>query len=165
MRIEVIGQRLLTGRIAIAEAALVCARGILQKTEAYACQKVCNGLAGETSLHSMPQLRAVFEESHAALAEMEAFASGVEARLSECLRAGTIPSADLVDAIAVAKIKCIEVALERTSVLRQEVGSYALMHGTGFELGDMLVHRRDSNELVVAFAARSTLRFPPTVPL
>lgn len=139
MRIEVIGQRLLTGRIAIAEAALVCARSIHLKAEAYAQGKLCNGLAGETSLASMPQLRTVFDESYAAFGEMERFTAGVEARLNACLREGTIPDADLVDAIAVTKIKCIQVAIERTQLLRLEVGSYALMHGTGFELADMLL--------------------------
>ena len=33
---------------------------------------------------------------------MAAFTAGVEQRLNSCLRAGTIPDADLVDAIAVA---------------------------------------------------------------
>mgnify|MGYP006141692335 CR=1 FL=1 len=48
MRIEVIGQRLLTGRVAIAEAALVCARAIHLKAETYAKEKVCcNSLTGE----------------------------------------------------------------------------------------------------------------------
>jgi len=32
---------------------------------------------------------------------MSSFAAGVEERLNTCLRAGTIPDADLVDAIAV----------------------------------------------------------------
>ena len=131
MRIEVIGQRLLTGRIAIAEAALVSARCLHLRTAAYAAAKVCNGLAGERSLASMPPLRAVLEESFAAFDEMEAFTAGVEGRLNECLRAGTIPEPDLVDAIAVAKIKCIDVAIARCHALRLEVGSYALMHGTG----------------------------------
>ena len=63
----------------------------------------------------------------------------MEARLNACLRDGAIPPAELVDAIAVAKIKCIEAAVERVHVLRQEVGSYALMHATGFELVDMLL--------------------------
>lgn len=139
MRIEVIGQRLLTGRQAIAEAALVSARGLHMRTEAYAQQKVCNGLSGERSLASMPQMRAVLDESRAALDEMESFTMGVEERLNECLRAGTIPNLDLVDAIAVAKIKCIDVAIQRCHALRQEVGSYALMHATGFELIDMLL--------------------------
>jgi len=139
MRIEVIGQRLLTGRQAIAEAAVLCARVLHMKTEEYARGKVCNGIAGETTLAQMPQLRAVFEESYRQLDEITAFAAGVEERLNACLRAGTIPDADLVDAIAVCKIKCIDVAIQRTHALRQEVGSYALMHATGFELADMLL--------------------------
>ena len=138
MRIEVIGQRLLTGRQAIAEAALVSARVLHMRTEAYASQKVCNGLSGERTLESMPQMRAVLDESYAALDAMEAFTAGVEERLNECLRAGTIPGPELVDAIAIAKIKCIDVAIQRCHALRQEVGSYALMHATGFELVEML---------------------------
>jgi hypothetical protein len=39
-----------------------------------------------------------------------------------------------VDAISVCKIRCIDVALQRVHALRMEVGSYALMHDTGFEL-------------------------------
>jgi len=139
MRIEVIGQRLLTGRLAISESALVAARVLHLRTEAYAQQKVCNGLAGERSLASMPQLAAVFEESYQELDKMSAFTAGVEDRLNACLRSGTIPDADLVDAISVCKIKCIESAVERTHALRKEVGSFALMHATGFELVDMFL--------------------------
>jgi acyl-CoA oxidase len=139
MRIEVIGQRLLTGRLAIAEAALVTARVLHDKCASYAETKVCNGLAGETTLAAMPQLRAVFEESERALGEMERFSAGVEQRLNACLRTGAIPDADLVEAISVCKIRAIEVAVERCHVLRLEVGSFALMHGSGFELVDMLL--------------------------
>ena len=139
MRIEVIGQRLLTGRQAIAEAALMSARVLHQKTEEYAMQKVCNGLAGETMLAQMPQLRAVFDESYKQIDDMIAFTAGVEERLNECLVNGTIPDPDLVDAISVCKIKCIDVAIQRVHALRQEVGSYALMHATGFELVDMFL--------------------------
>jgi len=139
MRIEVIGQRLMTGRQAIAEAALIAARVLHMKTEEYAVRKTCNGLDGERSLSSMPQLRAVLDESYAELDEMMAFTAGVEDRLNTCLREGTIPDADLVDAIAVCKIRCIDVAVQRVHKLRLEVGSYALMHGTGFELVDMFL--------------------------
>lgn len=139
MRIEVIGQRLLTGRQAIAESALMSARVLHMKTEEYAKQKVCNGLAGETMLADMPQLQHVFRESYEAIDEMIAFTAGVEARLNKCLSEGTIPDSDLVDAISVCKIKCIDVAVERVHKLRLEVGSYALMHDTGFELVDMFL--------------------------
>jgi acyl-CoA oxidase len=139
MRIEVIGQRLLTGRIAIAEAALYSARVLHMKTEAYAKEKKCNGLAGETNLLSMPQMKNVLRESYEELDRMMAFTAGVENELNECLKNGTIPDAELVEKIAVCKIKCIEVAVERVHQLRLEVGSYALMHDTGFELVDMLL--------------------------
>lgn len=39
------------------------ARVLHMKTEEYASRKVCNGLAGETTLAAMPQLRAVLDES------------------------------------------------------------------------------------------------------
>ena len=139
MRLEVIGQRLLTGRLAIAEAALVSARVLFAKTEAYAAQKVCNGLGGEVKLAALPQLAATFAEGGAELDRLLAYCRGVEDRLAACLRAGTIPDAPLVEAIAVAKIRAIAVATERAHALRQEVGSYALMGHTGFELADMFL--------------------------
>jgi len=139
MRIEVIGQRLLTGRQCIAEAALVSARVLHEKTEKYAQEKVCNGLAGEVSLASMPQLASVFQESYAELDRMIAFTAGVGERLAACLRDGTIPDDDLVDAISVCKIRAIDASVQRVHALRQEVGSYALMDGTGFELVDMFL--------------------------
>jgi acyl-CoA oxidase len=139
MRIEVIGQRLLTGRMAIAQAALVSCRVLHMHTETYARGKVCNGLSGETSLYSMPQLKNVFDESYAELDKMFGFVAATEARLNDCLRNDTIPDEDLVDAISVCKIRAIRVSIERAHALRLEVGSYALMHGTGFELMDMLL--------------------------
>ena len=139
MRIEVIGQRLLTGRQCIAEAALLSARVLHMKTEEYAKTKVCNGLAGETTLAAMPQLRSVFDESYKQIDELIGFTAAVEERLAACLRNGTIPDEDLVDAISVCKIRCIDVAVQRVHALRMEVGSYALMHNTGFELVDMFL--------------------------
>ena len=79
MRLEVIGQRLLTGRMAIAEAALISAKVLHMKTEEYARGKVCNGLAGETNLLSMPQVKAVFDESYAALDDVIAFTASPSA--------------------------------------------------------------------------------------
>jgi acyl-CoA oxidase len=123
----------------IAEAALFYAMTLHKKTEEYAKTKICNGLAGETTLYSMPQVRTVFDESYLALEEMMAFTAGVEEQLNNCLYNGIIPDPDLVEKIAVCKIRCIQVALTRVNALQQEVGSYALMHNTGFELTNMLL--------------------------
>jgi len=125
--------------MAIAQAALFYAMSLHMKTEAYAKTKICNGLAGETTLYAMPQVRTVFEESYAALESMVSYTAGVEHLLNDCLYNGTIPDADLVEKIAVCKIRCIAVAIQRVHLLQQEVGSYALMHDTGFELHDMLL--------------------------
>ena len=134
MRLEVIGQRLLTGRLAIAESALVSARCITMLTKKYADSKVCNGIAGDVALGSLPQLATLVEESYAQIDATSQFCAAVEQRLAVCLRSNTIPDADLVEAIGVCKIRAIDVSIERVHLLRMEVGSYALMAGTGFEI-------------------------------
>lgn len=139
MRIEVIGQRLLTGRLAIAQSALVSCRVLHMKTESYAKKKLCNDLSGEVPLYSMPQLKNVFENSYAELDKLLSYTAAVEERLNYCLLNDTIPNSELVDAISVAKIRSIRSAIERAHALRLEVGSYALMHKTGFELMDMFL--------------------------
>lgn len=139
MRIEVIGQRLMTGRMAIAEAALVFAKTLHAKTRAYADSKICNGVQGEVMLADMPQLAKVMADSERELDAVIAYCARVEAELNACLSSGAIPSDDLVEKIAVAKIKAIEVSVDRVHKLRLEVGSYALMSNTGFELADMLL--------------------------
>jgi acyl-CoA oxidase len=48
------------------------------------------------------------------------------------------PDAFLVEAVAAAKVRAVDEAIEMTHRLRQEVGSYALMAGTGFEHTDFL---------------------------
>lgn len=109
------------------------------RREEYAHRKVCNALNGETTLASMPQLQAVFSKSYATLDEMIRFSAAIERRLSKCLSEGTIPDENLIDAISVCKIRCIDAATQSVHALRQEVGSYALMWGTGFELDDMFL--------------------------
>jgi acyl-CoA oxidase len=139
MRIEVIGQRLLTGRLAIAEAALVAVRQLFLKTKAYADEKLVNAVSGSMSLSQLPQMEKLFREADEELTAIETFTASVEARLSWELRRGTIPDADLVEAISVCKIRNIELATAMEHRLEQEVGSYALMAESGFIYKDMLL--------------------------
>lgn len=74
----------------------------------------------------------------AALDVMDAFVGECEARLRRCLVAGEIPPPSLTRAIAVSKIRAVETAIELCFRLKQEVGSYALMDGTGFGHTDFL---------------------------
>ena len=203
-----------------AKAALLSARVVHMKTEVYAANKTCNGLAGEVPLGEMPQLKAVFDQSYkevrsfvrsfrttrhrarrrreqeqniknrttrteqqeqnnilltelriarrndariahspngtrsaerppraarrpvggstttacspiglssraaTQLDEMIAFTAAVEERLCAVLRSGAIPEPDLVDAISVCKIRCIDAALQRVHALRLEVRAW-----------------------------------------
>jgi len=139
MRIEVIGQRLLTGRIAVSQAALQFARNLFAQTRAYTGKKDCWAPGGEIKLGSIGHIRALFEEAERSLSVMENYTRLVEAELSKCLVANSIPSPSLVEAIAVAKIASVEHAISLTFRLKMEVGSYALMGGTGFGDTDFLL--------------------------
>jgi acyl-CoA oxidase len=63
--------------------------------------------------------------------EMDVFVSECEAQLCVCLRADVLPSVTLCDAIAVAKAKAVEDSIYFVNRLSNEVGSYALMAGSG----------------------------------
>lgn len=138
MRLEVIGQRLLTGRLCIAQAAIEFASKLFERTKDYSDQKRCWAPVGEPVLSSMPQLNSIYEKAVADFNRLVGFTTEIEKRLTKCLLENTIPEADLVEAIGVSKIKCVEAAIEYTFRLKQEVGSYALMYDTGFEHIDFL---------------------------
>jgi len=140
MRLEVIGQRLLTGRMAIAQAGVAFARTLYKKTFEYATTKMCWAPKGQPqpSLAELPQLQHLFAVADEKLNVLEMFNDKVEKSLSVVLRNQSIPDSALVESIAVSKVKSIETAIDLCFKLKQEVGSYALMDKTGFEHGDFL---------------------------
>lgn len=81
----------------------------------------------------LPQVEAIFAEANKEMARLERYSSLVESELADCLRRKGIPGPELVERIAVAKIGLVEKSLQLCFRLKQEVGSYALMVGTGFE--------------------------------
>jgi len=136
---EMIGQRLFSGRVVVARSALVFARMLYGSTKRYTDSKHCWQPKGKgISLSQVPQVGAIYEEGEKALGKLEAFMLEVEKRLGDCLRKGEIPSVQLQDAIATAKVQCVETAISLCWRLKQEVGSYALMSGSGFEQLDYL---------------------------
>lgn len=138
MRIEVIGQRLLTGRVAVAQAALQFTRNLYALTKEYTSKKKCWSPAGDVTLGSIPHIAALYGEADKILSHLEQYTRVVEAELCKCLTTNSIPPAPLVQAIAVGKISAVENAIALSFKLKQEVGSYALMGGTGFEDMDFL---------------------------
>lgn len=137
---EMIGQRLFTGRVAVAQAALTFAETLFATTRAFADGKACwtPSPSRRPPLSKVPQIGAIFTRSQQQLGELSKFMKAIEAELSACLRADTIPPLALQQAIAVGKVKAVEGSIELCFALKQEVGSYALMAGTGFEQLDFL---------------------------
>lgn len=133
-----IGQRLFSGRVAVAQAALEFRRAIFESTKAYADQKECWAPKGTVMLSQLPQLRAIFAENEEKLAKMDAFVGKCESELCKTLRENSTPSLRLVEAIACAKVKAVEESIDLVHRLQNEVGSYALMRGSGFEQSDFL---------------------------
>lgn len=135
---DMIGQRLFTGRIAVAQAALVFARRLFDDTKRYSDKKKCTMRGKSPLLSDVPQLKALYNEGFSTLDRLDAYVKSCEEELNECLRSKRIPQAVLVQAIAVAKIKAVEASIDLCFRLKQEVGSYALMGGTGFDNMDFL---------------------------
>jgi alkylation response protein AidB-like acyl-CoA dehydrogenase len=131
---EMIGQRLFTGRVAVAQSALVFGRWLFGKTRDYADNKLCWAPRGaRPPLSMLPQLSALYDEADEAFEYAEGYAAACERRLCAALRAGEIPKPALVEAIAVAKVRAVETVIRLCFRLKQAIGSYALMKGSGFE--------------------------------
>ena len=135
---DMIGQRLFTGRVAVAQAALTFRDKLFEQTKQYSDNKKCWAPKGEPVLSDIPQLKALYKECEAEASRIQRFVDSCETELCETLREDTMPSLDLVEAIAVAKVSAVEMAIDHCFRLKQEVGSYALMGGTGFEQMDFL---------------------------
>ena len=135
---EMIGQRLFSGRVAVAQAALAYRRKLYEMTKAYADQKQCWSPVGNPVLSDIPQLRAIYKEADARGDELENFVNVCESKLNVCLTEDVLPPTELTDAIAVAKVRAVDESIELCFRLKQEVGSYALMAGSGFEQMDFL---------------------------
>ncbi|GAX79521.1 hypothetical protein CEUSTIGMA_g6962.t1 [Chlamydomonas eustigma] len=137
--IDMIGQRLYTGRIVIAESAVVFTRTLFETTRQYSDAKPCWAPNMQRpTLSQIPQLKALFFEADQRLHQLQKLLDRLQDQFTPHLRKGGIPPKELVDVVAAAKISCIESGIELCHRLKQEVGSFALMAGSGFERTDYL---------------------------
>ena len=97
---HMIGQRLFTGRVAVAQAALEFRRGLFEVTKQYTDKKPCWAPSGEPMLSNIPQLKAIFAENDNKLEFLDKFVGKCEAELSNNLKNNTLPDISLVEAIA-----------------------------------------------------------------
>ena len=135
---EMIGQRLFSGRVAVAQAALEFRRELFDMTKKYSDNKKCWSPSGNPVLSDIPQLSHLYAECDARGKELDTFVGVCEKKLNMCLQEEILPSLELTEAIAVAKIRAVDESIEMCFRLKQEVGSYALMSGNGFENMDFL---------------------------
>ena len=160
-----IGQRLYTGRVAVAQAALSYRRKLYEDTLAYAANKPIPSFVKGASLtlKDIPQLAAIFEEAEETASQLEAYVSSCEEQLTPLLRTGAVPSEELAHRIAVAKVKAVEHSIDLCWRLKQEVGSYALMGDSGFGSMDFLqcckFAEGDSRVLMLKMARDRLRRF------
>jgi len=143
MGIEVIGQRLLTGRLVIAQAQIRYVEGVLSNTRRYAQERrVWSPIKDvDARLSDVPHIADLFERCERNLAKQRDFCAAVEAQLRPYLQRGTLVPDNLAEAIGVAKIRGVEAAINCCQALQNEVGSHALMAGkdaSGFLWSDIL---------------------------
>jgi acyl-CoA oxidase len=163
---EMIGQRLFTGRVAVAQAALSYCRKLFEVTREYADAKpIWSPLTAEGAAHptlsSIPQLRSLFAEAEAKTARLEAFVAKCEHQLVPLLISGAVPDAALTHAIATAKVRAVEGSIDLCWRLKQEVGSYALMGDSGFVHLDFLnccKFAEGDSRILMQKMARDTMR-------
>ncbi|CAJ1393029.1 unnamed protein product [Effrenium voratum] len=133
-----IGQRLFSGRVAVAWAALTFTRKLFEMTREYSDHKKCWAPKGNATLTQVPQLNHLYLRAEENLSQLEAYVSRCEAELSACLQKEEIPPPALQEAIACCKIAASETSIDLCFRLKQDVGSHALMGATGFEQMDFL---------------------------
>lgn len=133
-----IGQRLFTGRVAVAQAALTFTRKLYESTREYSDGKVCWGPNGTSTLTKVPQLDALYKHADRKLKRLDFYLAECERLLSKHLVEDTVPPIKLQEAIACSKIAASEMSIDLCFRLKQDVGSYALMGGKGFGEMDFL---------------------------
>eukprot|EP00913_Durusdinium_trenchii_P002365 g2183.t1 len=98
-----IGQRLFSGRVAVAWAALTFTRKLFEMTRAYSDHKKC-WIPKNSTLTEVPQLQHLYLRADETLKKLENFVGSCEKQLSDCLQKDEIPPMALQEAIASAKI-------------------------------------------------------------
>lgn len=133
-----IGQRLFTGRVAVAQAALTFTRKLYESTQEYSDGKVCWGPKENTKLTKIPQLSVLYRQADKKLKRLDDYVGECERLLSLCLQKDEVAPLNLQDAIACAKVAASESCIDLCFRLKQDVGSFALMSGKGFGEMDFL---------------------------
>lgn len=105
---HMVGQRLFTGRIVVAQGAIEFRKKLFAMTEVYANNKFCWSPSGnEVPLSSLPQLKSLFNEEKTKTKRIEKFIAACELELTQHLKNNSLPDLHLVEAIAAIKVFAI----------------------------------------------------------
>lgn len=88
---HMIGQRLFTGRVAVAQAAMEFRRGLFAKTREFTDNKKCWSPYGDVTLSDIPHIKALYERAGQETDILDAFLSECESQLCDCLRNEKLP--------------------------------------------------------------------------
>lgn len=159
---HMIGQRLFTGRVCVAQSALAFRRQVFLNTQQYADRKLCWSPSSPRPLSSLPPLRSLFAENEENMRVLQMYLDRLEREMCDVLRERQRPSERLVHAIAVAKVKVVEDSIAYVHRLQNEVGSFALLRGAGFEMRDYLTcckFAEGDSRVLMHKMARDRLKF------
>ena len=166
---DMVGQRLYTGRIAVAQAALAYRRELFDVARGYAVDKPIPTPPGTPprTLASLPQLRSLFVNAEEDAHDLETFVASCERRLAPLCSSGEPPDAKLAQAIATAKVRSVETSLDHCWRLKNDLGSYSLIADAGFKHLDFLTcckFAEGDSRILMQKMARDRLRKGPLFP-
>jgi acyl-CoA oxidase len=135
---NIIGQQLFSGRICVAQAAMEFRNRLFHDTKTYAQSKSCWTKDGSQKLITVPHIHDIFKDNEMNYELCNQYVTLCESKLNKYLRSRQLPDTDLINDIAIAKIKCVEDSIKFVHLLQNEIGSYALIEQSGFGQRDFL---------------------------
>ena len=137
---DIIGQRLYTGRVAVAQGALKCTRAKLEIiSNNFEASNICwtplmSPRRSRMGKDGRPQLStSLISQAFHTLDRLDRFAAKVEAELCVSLLHGVLPKDRSQQAIAVLKVEAVETCIDiSTSVRPQKTQTTSLYHGHDF---------------------------------
>tara|TARA_Y100000389_G_C17403004_1_gene486441 strand:- start:729 stop:1277 length:549 start_codon:yes stop_codon:yes gene_type:complete len=98
--------------------------------------------AGQKMAHkkliTVPHIHDIFKDNEMNYELCSQYVTLCESKLNKYLRSRQLPDPELMNDIAIAKIKCVEDSIKFVHLLQNEIGSYALMELSGFGHRDFL---------------------------
>eukprot|EP01060_Flectonema_neradi_P017304 TRINITY_DN24205_c0_g1_i1.p1 TRINITY_DN24205_c0_g1~~TRINITY_DN24205_c0_g1_i1.p1 ORF type:complete len:521 (+),score=108.36 TRINITY_DN24205_c0_g1_i1:73-1635(+) len=128
-----IAQRLLSGRLCIADSAVQFFRECIRTTQTYTdTRKVWVEPTKQLTISELPYVKQVFNEANQCASVHAKYLLHLQTEFAKTAQAGSEPSRKLQNLIAAAKAEAVDFATTWLSKVRCKVGSYSLMKESPF---------------------------------